>query len=81
MVYQWVDVNEAWGRAVLDEVLGKVQLVLAYGLVVVVHCNKAKHRTGAFCALLMAFDKFNTEFIYKLYIEFPNRNSISNFHI
>ena len=52
--YLWVDVNEDWGRQALDEVLDDTEDVLSHGGKVVVHCNAGKHRTGAFCALLMA---------------------------
>ena len=52
--YLWVDVNESWGRSILDKVLEDTEVVLHNNGVVVVHCNAGKHRTGAFCALLMA---------------------------
>ena len=59
MFYQWVDVNEGWGRYILDEVLENAEVVLSNGGVVVVHCNAGKHRTGAFCALLMASQRIH----------------------
>jgi len=53
--YKWADVNEGWGRRLLADVLVEAERVLGNGGVVVVHCVAGKHRTGAFCALLMVF--------------------------
>ena len=51
--YLWVNVNEQFGRSVLPGVVKAVVEVLEAGNSVIVHCRAGKHRTGAFCTLVL----------------------------
>ena len=49
----WMNVNEEYGRSFLGPVLKLVVNMLEAGNTVIVHCRAGKHRTGAFCAMIL----------------------------
>ena len=51
--YLWTNVNTVLGRSYLPGVVKAAVEVLEGEGTVIVHCRAGKHRTGAFCTLLM----------------------------
>jgi hypothetical protein len=54
ITYLRCDVNTNVGRAILPGLVEIVEKTLRRGRTVVVHCRRGRHRTGAFCVLVMA---------------------------